>query len=206
MALSTTAEIKGILGITASTYDTQIGNLIGPTQYALETMVGTEFDATSRTEYYDGGGQDRIVVAHPPIAPSPATVVVYDDCSRAFAAGSIVVASVLSINYQAGVIRIDSAGLSDNWASWGDYGVFQDGNQNVKVVYTGPSWAANKLSGMKLVLAEMIQYGLNRLASAGLTGETIGSYSYSAPQIEGAHLSYGAREIIAQWKQMSGLR
>lgn len=204
MALDITAGVKAILGITASTYDTQIAALIPVLQAALERMTGAHFDQAAYVEYFDGDDQDRIVVSHPPIASTPAPIV-YDDLDRTFPADSVVSSGLLFVDYRAGIIRIDT-NLLTGWSSYGGIGLFRKGNGNVKVSYTGNAWAATDLDGPQYVLAEMVQYALNRISTAGKTSETIGSYSWSAPQIDSAHLSIASRDVIAAWKQMGNFR
>lgn len=207
MALMTAADVKGMLGITGVAQDAQITALLAPSQASLERMIGLKIEATSYVEDHDGLGRDSIVVDHAPIVNDPAyPVVVKDDLDRIFPAGSVVASTLLAIDYAAGIITIDTSSSLIGWTTFGGSDIFRDGNRNVRVSYKGGYLAANLPADLKLILAEIIGLSLNRIRSAGLQSESIGSYSktLASGSVE-SQLSAISRETIAAWRRSAGV-
>lgn len=66
--LVTTAEVKAYLGITGSTHDTLIDELIDLVSEYIEDWCGTFFSATATTDKIDGGGEFLFVTKAPIIS------------------------------------------------------------------------------------------------------------------------------------------
>jgi hypothetical protein len=67
-ALVTTAEVKTYLGLTGSTHDDLIAELITLVSETIESYCNTYFESTATTEYVDGGHEYLIVPRSPIIS------------------------------------------------------------------------------------------------------------------------------------------
>ena len=67
MALTTTAKFKTYAGISASTDDALIADLILRAQSEIERYCQRAFDSTTYREFYDGEGQSELLLKHYPV-------------------------------------------------------------------------------------------------------------------------------------------
>lgn len=182
MALITVAEYKAYAGITASTWDAQIGVLITAAQKAMERHCNCDsLEAAAYVEYQSSTASDSIVVRNAPINSITSVILVRPD-------GSETTVSSTGYTYDSlsGVIayKRSSRGLVvyDYWGYPEGYGDgvnpnFGTGFKNLKITYNG-GWSSVP-EDLKFAMYRLVDY---MFATAGkdttLTAETLGSYSY----------------------------
>ena len=67
MDLTTTAKVKSYLGVTSTTYDTLLADLITSISAQVETFCGRQFSRGTFTEYYDTNGETKIFLPNYPV-------------------------------------------------------------------------------------------------------------------------------------------
>ena len=123
-ALTDLTKVKAMLGLTADQEDDDelIQGLISKETAFIQTSCGRKFFYAEYTEYKDGGDdQDTIMVDEYPIVGITS---IHDDENRIYGSDTLIAATDYSFRAKAGIIKLDDD-------------IFADGNQNVKVVYTG---------------------------------------------------------------------
>lgn len=143
MAITTTAEYKTYAGITDATNDTYIGTLVTTAQELAEDFIGYTLDGASRTETYDGGGSNVIVLNARPVV-SITSVTPIDSSS---VAGTAWASTDYKVDLNSGELRLtpenrgrfvrDDFGVVDP-EPFGQFSVspsFDDQFQSVRVVY-----------------------------------------------------------------------
>lgn len=105
--LTTTADIKTMLGITAGTgSDAMIALIKAQVEAWVKTYCGRDFLAADYVEYYDGDGGAHLRVNQRPIISVSS---IYTDPSRVFAAASLIPATDIigdSESYRLGYIQL----------------------------------------------------------------------------------------------------
>jgi hypothetical protein len=112
--------VKLYLGITGTTYDAAISGLVAAASDAVESYCRRRLGEGSYTEYHDGGGKDRLVLAHRPVV---AVANVWDDPEREFSVDALLEEEEYTVDPLAGILRLMQ-------------GRFFAGVRNVKVEYT----------------------------------------------------------------------
>ena len=182
-ALCTSTRVKQLLGVTGSTYDTQIEYIVGACALAAEKYCNRVFVTrnTTTTEYIDvpDSGVLDLFVAQPPISTITS---LYEDVSRTYGAETALTDGTHYVFYGSqGRLRR----LGGGWAP---------GEKSVKIAYTGgyANTAAIPLD-LSEACASMCCYVWKQ--NKPHSGERIGIGSHS---IEGQSVSYvqGAPQYI----------
>lgn len=118
--LCTRDDVKLHLGLTGTTYDAAITKLVTAASKAVERFCRRRFSVASYTEYHDGGGKDRLVLAHRPVV---SVTNVWDDLERDFSDDALLEPEEYVTDLNAGMLLLKQ-------------GRFFAGVRNVKVVYT----------------------------------------------------------------------
>lgn len=119
MVLATADEILNFYDVKAD--KVLIQTLVGRVTDMFESYCGRKFGSLASIEYFEGGSF-RYFVERYPISESP-TVQVWEDSDRVFGSSSEVDAEDVSVDYNNGIVILDS--------------VLAKGNRNVKISYTG---------------------------------------------------------------------
>ena len=205
MALSTVADYKAYAGITASTWDTQLGVILTAAQKTMERYCNCDsLEAAAYTEYHDGQVSELVVVRNVPINSVTSVILVSVDGSE-----TTVDSDDYTYNSLTGVISFKrpSRGLVsyDDWGYPEGYGDgvspnFGYGFRNVKVTYNGGH--SSVPADLKFALYRLMDY---MFATAGkdqtLSTETLGSYSYSRA-FTGEAYGKMLDQICGPWKRV----
>jgi len=108
------------LGLTGTTCDDLIDALIPAASEAIENACRRRFGETAYTEYYDGGGRDRLVLRKRPVNSLSG---VWDDPDREFGDDTQLDPDDYVLDADPGILLLRQ-------------GTFADGLRNVKVSYT----------------------------------------------------------------------
>ncbi len=175
--LTTLADIKEYLGIPAASAsdDPALLSIATVVTYWMERYTGRKLKSRSLTEYYDGKGRDTLFVQNYPITSTTSEIAIYDDVDRAFGAETKLPASEIVIYSEEGRIRLD-----------GD--AFDDGIQNVKVVYTAGYGAGSALVPHDLVGAAFEFIGFLWMRKGKKNWDT-----------SGVTISQGSVTILDEW-------
>lgn len=124
--LCTLDDLKGYLEGLANVnkYDTLLAAIITMTSKRFGSYCEREWDNNSGndiTEYFDGTGQDFIIVKHVPIA---SVTSLYDDANRSYGADTLIDATDYVFYADRGIIQLDGS-------------TFGKGLKNIKAVYKG---------------------------------------------------------------------
>lgn len=175
---------KSYAGITASTWDTQLGIIMTAALDMMEDYTGRVFTQATFTEYHNGKAADVIVVRNPPIASI--TSISY------YATPTATAQTVDSTTYtfdtdESGIIRFTPAHfrryeplsfLPGTGTEIGVYPQFAEGFRNYKVIYVGgyATFPARLTFALyKLTDILFAQTGKDTT----LKSENLGSYSYT---------------------------
>ncbi len=169
--LTTAANVKSYLGITASTYDTILGNLVASASEAIERYCRAAFTETEYTEYYDGDDngveRDRILLKRRPVI---SVTSVYDDVTQppTWPAGDVVDSDDYAVYLDEGIVQL--------------YGgnTFNTGQRNVRVIYVAGYVAipTDIEQACNMLVADWFHRG--HVGADGFTSENVGGdYSYS---------------------------
>ena len=186
MALCTTAEFKTWRGVTGSDWDTAIGVLIASSQAEIERLCGRTaggFESASFTEVFDGDGSQTLRVSNGPISSITSITVGNSDP---------VTLSADSYTFKDRTISripFNNPGAFVNRSGWGDIlpiasrsPCFDEGVQNVTVVYTGGY--ATVPDDLKQVCYEFVAHQLDsRGQDFGKQAAAVGNtnYTYRSP-------------------------
>jgi len=123
-AWTSRVAVREYLQLAASETDKDdlIDNLINRSYKALEAHIGKAILSASYTEYYDGDGQDILILDNYPIISVDS---LYMDSARDFAADTLIAVADYVIYAKQGTIRL----LNDET-------IFAHGIQNIKITYT----------------------------------------------------------------------
>jgi hypothetical protein len=158
------ADVKAFAGVTAATWDTEIGGIISAVSAMLARHVGHDYDATSRTEKISGTRQPAVIVSRPiqtltSVALDDTTLTVDDDYE--FTVG------------QRAIYRLAS-GLGSIW---------ELGNRNVTAIYAPVSTVPDDLElaareASAFVWKQSHQSGASRLGLENKGNDTGGLSQY----------------------------
>lgn len=164
--------------------DERIDALVAIAQAQVSTYVGVTIDATDRSEEIDGYGTDTLEVTYRPVLPGEDDEP--DVALTRYGADEPVDPDSYVVDREAGVIRKRSSGST-----------FARGVAAYTAAYrSGFDPIPQDLVG---VVAEAVAFHLNRIATAGLSGETLDQYSYTAGGIETA-VSPASRATLDTWR------
>ena len=181
-SLTTRAALKLYLGIDAadSDHDDLLDSLIAYASERIESHCRRAFASAEVTEYLDGPGTSRLVLARRPVT---ALAGVYEDADRDFGEDTVIPDDELALYPETGVVeRVN--------------GIFPRGTRNVKVEYTGGYAAIPDDVAIACVKLAAAWYAHARTGADGVASETLGGYSaeYSAralpADVEGALAPY----------------
>lgn len=187
MELTTLTRAKDDLGVTGSTYDTVITREIEGAESQLRSWCGRRNGWTkgTQTEYFDQDGQIRFVLAYTPVDSAASFVVTVS--------GTTLDSTAYTVDYNTGVVGLISPLWG--WASgqrWGistnsilanrqPYQGLAPDFKQITVAYTGgytaPVYTAAPVLEQAVLL--IVSYAWQQRNKQGLTGETLGSYSYT---------------------------
>jgi uncharacterized phiE125 gp8 family phage protein len=192
VAIISTAEFKTFRGISASTYDTLIGLLIGAAQAQAERYCDRTFDTATFTEKYNSSGTNTVVLRNTPITSITSVSLITPDGDTA-----AIDSSAYTVQLDSGVVKLASnlygwTVIEDMDASerrWGDLPGFPMGHQNIQVVYVG-GYASNAMPSdlkmaMYLYVGLTFENALQAYTSSGTGGlgtfksQTLGDWSYT---------------------------
>lgn len=160
------ADVKTYLGITDTSEDTLLGALIDSASQAIERYCRRKFKQETLTEYHDGMEVGKLALRR---APINSITTIHDDTDREYGSGTLVDSDNYTYYAQSGIVVFD-----------GDI-VMQDGNKNVKVVYSGGFGATTAALPEDLQLACQILtaalWTRAKQGAAGIESETTEGYS-----------------------------
>jgi len=164
--LATLADLKLYLGISESgesdaVNDSLLDQLIAYASERIESHCGRKFASAEVTEYHDGSGTDRIVLARRPVSALSA---VYEDADREFGEEMKLSEDETALYPDEGVV-VRPASL------------FPRGTRNVKVEYTGGYAAVPDDLAAACVKLAAAWYSHARAGADGVGRETLGGYS-----------------------------
>lgn len=180
--LTTRAALKLYLGIDAadSGQDDLLDALIAYASERIESHCRRKFASAAVTEYLDGTGISRLVLARRPVT---ALTGVYEDSDRDFGDDTEIDPDDLELYPETGLVA---------WTG----GVFPRGTRNLKVEYTGGYATVPDDVAVACVKLAAAWYAHARSGADGLRRETLGDYSadYSGRElpanVEGALAPY----------------
>ena len=131
IALASLGEMKSFLAQDATDeflgdtgQDTELEHILNAVGRYFNSYTKRNLVSVSRTQYYDGFGDDTLFVDSYPISLSPATLTLYIDADRVYGAGTIVPTGSIIIYAEEGKIAVEDT-------------VFSRVKQSTKIVYTG---------------------------------------------------------------------
>lgn len=176
VALVSLVQAKAQLKITASSEDSFIESLVNRESQKAASYCGRTFVQESFTEFYDGEGEDTIVVRNYPIASLTS---LHDDVRRDFNSDTqISISDDVLVDNRAGIVRL-----------WNNRSAFNKGKGNVRIAYTGGYVAGSNVPhDLQEAVLIMILHAYRRLYAdqrIGLVSETIGdrNVTYSRSDI-----------------------
>lgn len=166
--LTTSTAVKSYLDISASTWDTLLGNLITQcTEWIEGYCGGRRFvkPSSAVTEYYDG---DRD-----------------DDGRTILFLKSYPIVSITSISYMSGAYNaptwnlFDAASyyLPDTTKNEVHFAELPVGRQNIKVIYTAGYESASLPNDLVLACIQLVARQFNKRKSQGVLNESVGGAS-----------------------------
>lgn len=185
MAIATTANYKTYAGITASTWDAQLGVIIPAVQAEMERYCGRVFDTASYTEYHDGCFANQLVLKNTPITALTSVALVGTDGTESTVDSTTYTydadSGVVSFKrVSRGLVTVDDWGYPENYGS-GESPNFGAGFRNVKVVYTAGYSSGTMPADLKMALYRLVDSAFKNVGQdRTLRSETLGSYSYTA--------------------------
>ena len=197
-AITTTAEIKTLGGITSSNNDALISALLAQTLTAIGEFCNRNFISSTFTEYRDGNGSTRMLLANYPILSI--TSVTVDDVALPQGAGVLTAGWVGNRGTRALLLR---GGHS-----------FTKGQRNV--VITGTSgygddgalilWPSDLKHAVQIIvltrLNERTTYGINNKSLAGESIDYGDSASASSSSRKNPGFPAAARVVLANYQNV----
>lgn len=188
--LCTATQVKAYLGITVSTYDTELARLARAATLRIERYCGRKFTRQARIEIIDGMGSDGIVLEATPIRRIAAVYTVDGDGTPEY-----VDPDDYRSNRNTGELRLVPSSVAPHKPIWGsragaEFGVepsFPDDFQSVIVDYTG-GWTTIP-EDLEQACIELIKHMFqSRSRDEALQSETTEGYSYTnASGVDGSH-------------------
>lgn len=202
MAIITTAQYKTYAGITASTWDTQLGVLIPAVQDQLEKLCGRRFDTGTYTEYIDGANSPTIYVQNAPITSVTSVSLI----NRAETVVYTYDATGYKVDLEAGLISRQVGGFAGGYdnrmplngpTAFERVPQFPDGWENIKIVYVGGY--SSMPTSLQYLMYRLVGAAFAQIAAdVGMKSETLGNYSYT--RVDGSFWEQFKTEIQG-WKR-----
>jgi hypothetical protein len=147
--LVTLADTKVYLNILDTDYDAIIGQFIDASANIIEQEIGFNPLSSQRTEYYDGNGQQEMILRSAPVSTAATSLDFYIDSDHAFGADT-------KIDCSSGVhLRAQEGFL---WYQEG----FPIGIQNIKLTYTAGWTLANIPYDLRVCCYEIVGWLFQR--------------------------------------------
>lgn len=205
MSIISVSQYKAYAGISASTWDTQLGIIITATQDTLEKICGRRFDTATYTEYVDGANSPTVYVQNAPITSVTSVALI----NRAETVVYTYDATGYKVDLEAGLISRQVGGFAGGYdnrmplngpTAFERVPQFPDGWQNVKIVYVGGYSSQTMPTSLQLLMYNLTACEF-AVAGADLTlkSESLGHYAYT--RSDGTHWQRFAQEINA-WKRV----
>lgn len=171
-ALTTTAYVKTQLGISGSTQDALIAQLITAVSAQFESLTGRKFINTDYTEIYDGTGRSNLYLREYPV--NSVTSVERNHGSIGDPSWTTLDADTYYVDTRTGIISSGSA-----FASFP--GDFSKRIAHYRVIYNAGygAAAADMPEDIQQAIAAIIGYQINTMGREGITSERTGTYSVS---------------------------
>ncbi len=126
--IATVGEVKTYLGITGTSDDERLSNLVNECSKIIESYIDRKIKRRKYIEYYDGDGISGVLhLNHYPVAGVSA---LYDDPSRTFTDSYLIATSDYVVYKEEGIIKLVGDTLTG-----ADY-VFAKSRQGIKVIYS----------------------------------------------------------------------
>ncbi|NDD75548.1 MAG: hypothetical protein EBZ40_11325 [Gammaproteobacteria bacterium] len=186
-SLVSIAEYKVWSGITGTAQDALLTVLVNAVSMEIRRWCDRDlingFELTARTEYYNGSGEETIMLREWPVASVASVVIRY-----AGGQTETVDATTYRVDSESGVLsRIDAVRTRYGVTSFGNIDSifaaeprFPDGFGNIAVTYTGGYDIANIPPDLKMACYRLIDLAYSaRGRNFALASESLGQYSYS---------------------------
>lgn len=155
---------KAYLGISGTSYDTLLTDLIGAASKAVEGYCRRPFEAASYTEYLDGNADTVLQVSKVPVTSLTSVTIGPNEATPEVIAGSDFV-----LDQATGQIKLKPTSTATPY--------FPRGFRNVKVIYA--AGFATIPDDVKLACAMIVSNAYNLHAKDNtLAAESLGDYSY----------------------------
>lgn len=199
MAWLTTSDLKALLGVSATTWDTQIAALIPVVQSGIESEIGRAIEDASYSEQHSGRGATEVVLRHRPIISVSG---VWDSLDRVFDDSTKISSDRYHVWKESG--RIELIRRNVDWPDESPRNTrFGDGVGNVRVDYT--AGYATDPGELKLVLAHDVWTVINTGKSGGKSSESIGDHSVTYQTAFDRRLPQ-MQAIVDAWKRRGVIR
>ena len=159
--LTTVSKFKSYAGITSSTWDAMLAELVTYVSADVEGACERTFASASYTEYYDGKWQRSLSLKNYPIISITS---INDDTGRTFASSSDITSTDYTFDADNGIVSFI-------------YYRPSRGTKSLKVVYTAGYTTIPK--DLELLVLRRIGSIFNRRKSDGSASESLGNYSTS---------------------------
>jgi len=179
MALFNLTELKTYLGITGNDEDDQLQFIVDGVNKAAVEQLERDIESAEATEYYDGHDDKTLILQRRPVT---AVAGVWVDPTGYAGQGTNAFASTTEWTAGSDFFIRDTGEDEDNGGILEAISrIWPFGRKNIKVTYTaGYSTVPEDL---KLALLKTAAIARKKIDVVGdITGETIGSYSYSIGQ------------------------
>ena len=181
--LCTRDNVKTYLGLSGTTHDSVIDDLIASASEAIENYCGRQFAVTSHTEYHDGQGSGSVVLQYRPVT---AVSGVWDDPARDFEDDSLIESDDYVLDSEGGIIRLLSGAT------------FSHGVRNVKVSYSAGYSAVPKDVTQACIMLIAAWFLRGREGADGLRGRTVEGVSQ---QFDAASLPGPVKDLLSPYRE-----
>lgn len=168
--LATRDEVKTYLGISGSSEDALIDQLLAGTDAWIKRYLGRDIEAANYIEQVDGSGAPIQILKQYPII---SVTSVYDDTARAFGSDTLLVENTDFLVYK-----------EEGYLEIIDGGDFVEGQKNVKVSYRAGYETADIPKDLKQAEIELVANEYRRKETEGVKAMTVGAFSVSYDSTE----------------------
>lgn len=184
ISLLTLADAAEYLGDTGTTGNWgKIADLINYVSARMNAECGRALKSDTHTEYYDGNGEDWLLLNHWPLASTSITITIDD--SRAYTTTYQVTGTDIMLDTEMGRVRLD-----------GDE--FDEGEKNVKVAYTAGYSTASEFA-LVGAAKEYLQLMWNRATKRDTVGLRTESFEGGSKTYEG-DLPWSVRKVLDMYR------
>jgi len=187
ISLLTLAEVKSYIeGSTtgSTTYDANYGNIIDSVSLYFNNYTGRHLKSSTFTEYYDGNDDRDLVLNQYPITSTSVTVTI-----------DPVYLFTTDLTVDSSDIRI----YADEGRIWRYDGEFEEGNQNVKVVYTAGYTSSGMPGDLKRAALETALVFWNREDKKDRVGVRTESFEGGSRTYE-TDIPWGAKQVLDYYR------